>query len=69
MFADIAALTLAYAAMSLADRAPTGRHSFGFYRAEILAAFVNAQLLLVMAGWILSRRSAGFQRRRRSTPA
>ncbi len=53
MFADIAALTLAYAAMSLADRAPTRRHSFGFYRAEILAAFVNAQLLLVMAGWIL----------------
>jgi cobalt-zinc-cadmium efflux system protein len=52
MFADIAALTLAYAAMSLADRAPTGRHSFGLYRAEILAAFVNAQLLLVMAGWI-----------------
>jgi cobalt-zinc-cadmium efflux system protein len=53
MFADIAALTLAYAAMSLADRAPTRRHSFGLYRAEVLAAFVNAQLLLVMAGWIL----------------
>ena len=55
MFADIAALTLAYAAMGLADRAPTGRHSFGFYRAEILAAFVNAQLLLVIAGWMLVR--------------
>lgn len=53
LFADIAALILAYAAMSLADRAPTGRHSFGYYRAEILAAFVNAQLLLVLAGWIL----------------
>ncbi len=53
MFADIAALTLAYAAIGLADRAPTGRHSFGFFRAEVLAAFVNAQLLLVMAGWVL----------------
>ena len=53
VFADIASLTLAYAAMSLADRAPTGRHSFGFYRAEILAAFVNAQLLLVISAWIL----------------
>lgn len=53
MFADIAALILAYGAMRLADRAPTRRHSFGYYRAEILAAFVNAQLLLVMAGWIL----------------
>ncbi len=55
MFADIAALILAYAAMGLADRAPTGRHSFGFYRAEILAAFVNAELLLVMSGWIALR--------------
>jgi cobalt-zinc-cadmium efflux system protein len=53
MFADIAALTLAYAAMSVAERPATGRHSFGLYRAEILAAFVNAELLLLMSGWIL----------------
>ncbi|MGH9365131.1 MAG: cation diffusion facilitator family transporter, partial [Thermoanaerobaculia bacterium] len=53
LFADIAALTMAYAAMSLAQRAPTGRHSFGLYRAEILAAFVNAQILLVIAIFIL----------------
>ena len=49
MFADIGALILAYAAMSLAGREPTGRHTFGLYRAEILAAFVNAQVLLVVA--------------------
>jgi cobalt-zinc-cadmium efflux system protein len=53
LFADIAALILAYAAMTLADRAPTGRHTFGFYRAEILAAFVNAELLLVLSGGIV----------------
>ena len=53
LFADIAALILAYAAMSLASRAPTRRHSFGFYRAEILAAFVNAQVLLVLSVLIL----------------
>lgn len=53
MFADIAALILAYAAMGLAERAPTRRHSFGLYRAEILAAFVNAQVLLVVAVSIL----------------
>ncbi len=53
MFADIAALTLAYAAMGLAERPATGRHSFGLYRAEVLAAFVNAELLLLMSGWIL----------------
>ena len=49
MFADIASLLLAYAALTLAGRAPTGRHTFGLYRAEILAAFVNAQVLLLVA--------------------
>lgn len=53
MFTDVAALILAYAAMALADRAPTGRHTFGLYRAEILAAFINAQVLLVVSGYIL----------------
>lgn len=47
MFADVAALTLAWAGMALGERAPTGRHTFGLARAEILAAFVNAQMLLV----------------------
>jgi len=53
MFTDVAALTLAYAGMALGGRAPTGRHTFGLARAEVLAAFVNAQLLLVASGWIL----------------
>ena len=52
MFADIAALLLAYAGMTLACRAPTGRHTFGLYRAEILAAFVNAQILLLLAVYV-----------------
>jgi len=52
VFADIGALTLAYAAATLAERAPTGRHTFGLYRAEVLAAFVNAQILLVIALFI-----------------
>jgi cobalt-zinc-cadmium efflux system protein len=52
VFADIGALTLAYAAATLAERAPTGRHTFGLYRAEVLAAFVNAQVLLLMALFI-----------------
>jgi cobalt-zinc-cadmium efflux system protein len=52
MFADIGALTLAYAAMTLATRAPTGRHTFGLYRAEVLAAFVNAEMLIVVALFI-----------------
>ena len=53
MFTDVAALILAYAATSFAERPPTKRYSFGFYRAEILAAFVNALLLLGVATYIL----------------
>ena len=61
LFADIAALTLAYAAMNLADRAPTGKHTFGLSRAEVLAAFVNAQLLLVVALYVLYRSFGRFR--------
>lgn len=50
LFADVAALILAYAAMALAELVPTKKYTFGFYRAEILAAFVNAELLLIVTG-------------------
>jgi cobalt-zinc-cadmium efflux system protein len=53
LFTDVAALTLAYAGVALSERAPTRRHTFGLARAEILAAFVNAQLLLVASAGIL----------------
>jgi cobalt-zinc-cadmium efflux system protein len=53
MFADVAALTLAYAATVLASRAPTSRHTFGLARAEVLAAFVNAQILLLVCAWLI----------------
>jgi cobalt-zinc-cadmium efflux system protein len=53
MLADVAALTLAYAATALAGRAPTSRHTFGLARAEVLAAFVNAQLLLLVCAWLI----------------
>ena len=53
MLADVAALTLAYAATALAGRAPTSRHTFGLARAEVLAAFVNAQILLLVCGWLI----------------
>jgi cobalt-zinc-cadmium efflux system protein len=53
MLADVAALTLAYSATALAGRAPTSRHTFGLARMEVLAAFVNAQILLLVCGWLL----------------
>jgi hypothetical protein len=43
------AAILAYAAISLAEREPTKKYTFGFYRAEILAAFVSAEVLFLIA--------------------
>ena len=52
MFADVGALILAFTAMTLAERPPTRRHTFGLYRAEVLAAFVNAEILLGISVYI-----------------
>ncbi|WP_092271781.1 MULTISPECIES: cation diffusion facilitator family transporter [unclassified Duganella] len=52
MVTDAAALGLALLAQLIAKRPPSARHSFGFGRAEALAAFVNSLVLLVLVGWI-----------------
>ena len=56
MLTDVLGLGMALAAITLASRfTGGGRHTFGLYRLEILAAFVNALLLFGVAfplGWI-----------------
>lgn len=52
LLGDVAGLVLAYAAMTLAEFVPTKKYTFGLYRAEILAAFVNAELLVVVTGFL-----------------
>jgi cobalt-zinc-cadmium efflux system protein len=52
MVTDAAALGLALLAQLIAKRPPSARHSFGFGRAEALAAFVNSLALLALVGWI-----------------
>jgi cobalt-zinc-cadmium efflux system protein len=58
MLTDVVGLGMALAAIELAsrsarrhDRADAG-HTFGLYRLEILAAFVNAMLLFAVAIWV-----------------
>jgi cobalt-zinc-cadmium efflux system protein len=51
-FSDVIALVLAWAAGWLARRRPTERHTYGYRRASILAALVNAGLLLIAVGAI-----------------
>jgi cobalt-zinc-cadmium efflux system protein len=51
-FSDVIALLLAWAAGWLARKQPTEQHTYGYRRASILAALVNAGLLLVAVGGI-----------------
>jgi len=52
MVTDAAALGLALLAQLIAKRPPSARHSFGFVRAEALAAFVNSLAMLLLVAWI-----------------
>ena len=52
MLTDVAALGLALFAMWLASRATRPERTFGYLRAEILAALVNAVSLIVLAIYI-----------------
>lgn len=66
MLTDVIGLGMALAAIQLATRherrADSGQHTFGLYRLEILAAFVNALLLFGVAIYVLveaARRLSG----------
>jgi cobalt-zinc-cadmium efflux system protein len=49
---DVIALLLAWGGAWLAGRRPTDTHTYGYRRASILAALVNAGLLLIAVGGI-----------------
>jgi cobalt-zinc-cadmium efflux system protein len=53
MVTDAAALGLALLAQIIAKRPPTAKNSFGFGRAEALAAFVNGLVMLGVIIWIV----------------
>lgn len=53
MLTDAGALGLTLFAGWLAERPPSAKRSFGYYRAEILAALLNALVLLVMSLYIV----------------
>lgn len=62
MVTDAAALGLALLAQRLAKRPPSARHSFGFGRAEALAAFVNGLVMLALVAWIMIEAALRFNR-------
>ncbi|HET9694794.1 MAG TPA: cation diffusion facilitator family transporter [Steroidobacteraceae bacterium] len=53
MLTDAAALGLAWIAARLATRPTDPRRSYGYHRAQVLAAFVNALALFAIVAWIV----------------
>ncbi|MBK3519034.1 cation diffusion facilitator family transporter [Carboxylicivirga marina] len=52
-FSDVMALLISYIANKLSLRNYTARKSYGYKRAEILAAFLNATTLLFVSGYLI----------------
>ena len=50
---DALAIVLSFVAVYFQSRPATDRKTFGYQRAGVLAAFVNALTLMVLAAWIL----------------
>jgi cobalt-zinc-cadmium efflux system protein len=53
LLTDVSGLGIALVAFRLMRRPPTGRHSFGLQRGEVLAAQANAFILLGVSAWVL----------------
>jgi cobalt-zinc-cadmium efflux system protein len=53
MLTDVAALSLTLAAIWFAARPATPNKTFGYYRLEILAAFVNGIALVLISLWVI----------------
>jgi cobalt-zinc-cadmium efflux system protein len=49
---DLLAIILSYVAVYFQSRPATDEKTFGYQRAGVLAAFVNAATLVVLSGWI-----------------
>lgn len=52
MIGDVSSICLALAAMWVATHPASLRRTFGYYRAEIIAVFINALTMIAIAVWI-----------------
>jgi cobalt-zinc-cadmium efflux system protein len=53
MLTDTGALALAWAAVRFARRPADGARSYGYHRAEVLAAFLNGAAMIALSVWIV----------------
>jgi cobalt-zinc-cadmium efflux system protein len=61
LVSDVAGLGIALGALVLAARPVNSQHSFGFSRAEVLAAQISALMLLAAGAWILVQAVSRFR--------
>ncbi|MHC9043749.1 cation diffusion facilitator family transporter [Microbacterium saperdae] len=52
MFTDASALVIALVAAAVAARPADDRRTFGYQRAEVFGALINAVILILLAGWV-----------------
>ncbi len=60
MLSDVAALSLTVFAAWIAARPAPAHRTYGYYRAEILAALANGAALIALSGWILFQAATRF---------
>ena len=60
MLSDVAALALSLVAMRIAQRPPTPHRTYGYHRAEILAALANGAALVAIAALIVREAAERF---------
>lgn len=53
MLTDVCALTLTLFAIWFASRPATSKKTYGYYRLEILAAFINGVVLVLLSLWVI----------------
>lgn len=53
MLTHLFALGMSYFAVILAQRSPTKKRTYGFYRAEIMAAFINGIVLIFISAYLV----------------
>lgn len=51
-FSDVLSLIITYVTYKLAGKKNTKKHTFGYQRGEILAAFINSMTLLIIAAFL-----------------
>lgn len=60
MLTDTGALALAWLAVRFARRPADGARSYGYHRAEILAAFLNGAAMIALAAWVIAEAAMRF---------